>query len=91
MTNDPAENSVLTLASEPSKTDQPGSLGLATGSPIDRLLMRWDGYIADTDRVIQNPEACHRAGVLEINRLRTVNSVRREMLTELRSALLANK
>lgn len=66
---------------------QPSALVLAACSAIDRLLVRWDIYIEDTERVIRNPEACHRAGVLEINRLRTVNSVRREMLRELRSAL----
>ena len=43
----------------------------------------WQQGINDTQRVIENPEAQHRAGVLEINRLRTVNDVRRDMLKEL--------
>ena len=43
----------------------------------------WQQGINDTQRVIDNPEACQRAGVLEINRLRTVNDVRRDMLKDL--------
>ena len=43
----------------------------------------WETQINDTQRVIENPEAQHRAGVLEINRLRTVNDVRRDMLKDL--------
>lgn len=54
------------------------------------LAVRWAQIIADDDRVIANPEAERRAGVLEINRLRTVNSVRREMLAMLNTTL-ANK
>ena len=51
------------------------------------LAARWAQIIADDDRVIANPEAERRAGVLEINRLRTVNSVRREMLAMLNTTL----
>jgi hypothetical protein len=51
------------------------------------LAARWAQIIADDDRVIANPEAERRAGVLEINRLRTVNSVRREMLAMLNTTV----
>lgn len=34
MSHDPAENSVLTLAAEPSKTDSRGRCALASGSPL---------------------------------------------------------
>ena len=66
---------------------------LATGSlPVPSglffaLASEWQRRIDDTQRVINNPEAQHRAGVLEINRLRTVNKVRRELLKELRAEL----
>lgn len=43
----------------------------------------WETQINDTQRVIENPDAQRRAGVLEINRLRTVNDVRRDMLKDL--------
>ena len=54
---------------------------------ISRLAVRWGLLIEDDARVIENPEATKRQGVLERNRLMTVNDVRREMLNDLRAAI----
>ncbi len=56
-------------------------------SPIQLLLARWQECIDGTERTIANPDARQRAGVLEINRLRTVNAVRVELLAELKTAI----
>lgn len=64
---------------------------MATGSPLRSLVDRWQQCVDDTNRTINNPEACARAGVLEINRLRTVNRVRWEMLNELRAILTTSE
>ncbi len=46
------------------------------------LEKRWIDAIAQDDRVINNPESTKLSGVLERNRLMTVNDVRRELLKE---------
>ncbi len=53
----------------------------------DKLAAKWEDAIAQDARVIGNPEATERGGVMERNRLMTVNGVRTDMLKELRSCL----